>query len=243
MVGQYLDAHAMHRIHGLGFSRDGRGALLLLPSGGGKSTMAMRLLKEPRVKILSEETPVIDREGRIHPFPLCIGVKPDQCLRHVPERQVRTVARMEFDPTRLIDIDFFADRIGQAVDPAVILVGQRNLGDVSEITPLRPAQTFKALFTNMVVGLGVYQGLEFLLEQGLWEAAGKIGVASSRTRNSIALMRRARAWRFVLGRDRRKNTRTLLQFLDNQSPAYPLTEPSGTKWTPDPSLVSAGREE
>jgi hypothetical protein len=84
MSGQYLDAHGMHRLHGLGVSRDGRGALLLLPSGGGKSTMAMQLLKEPGFKILSEDTPLIDRKGRIHPFPMCIGVKHGQSLSQIP---------------------------------------------------------------------------------------------------------------------------------------------------------------
>lgn len=216
MSGQYLDAHGLHRIHGLGVSRDGKGALLLLPSGGGKSTMAMQLLNQPGFKILSEDTPVIDRHGTIHPFPMCIGVRPGQSLSSIPQQYVRCVQRMEFEPKSLIDTAYFSDRIGQAADPSLILVGQRNLGDVSEIIPLSRTDTFKTLINNMVVGLGVYQGLEFLLERGLWEAFGKLGVAASRTRNAIALMRRSRAFRFVLGRNRQKNTRTLLEFLDRQ---------------------------
>jgi hypothetical protein len=53
-----------------------------------------------------------------------------------------------------------------------------------------------------VVGLGIYQGLEFLLERGLGEAWGKRGVVASRLHNSLRLLQRAPAFRCVLGRDR-----------------------------------------
>ena len=65
----------------------------------------------------------------------------------------------------------------------------------------------------LVVGLGVYQGLEFLLERGVWEMAGKGGVAASRLRNGVRLLSRAPAFKFVLGRDPERNSRTLIEFV------------------------------
>jgi len=52
----------------------------------------------------------------------------------------------------------------------------------------------------MIVGLGVYQGLEFLLERGLWEILGKGAVVASRLYNSLRLLARVPACRFVSGR-------------------------------------------
>ena len=46
----------------------------MLPSGGGKSTLALRALQEPGIGLISEDSPLLDRRGRLHPFPLRIGV-------------------------------------------------------------------------------------------------------------------------------------------------------------------------
>ena len=212
-VGQHLDQRRLHRVHALGVSYHGRGILLLLPSGGGKSTMALKLLKHPDVLLLGEDTPLIDRHGRILPFPLRLGVRLGQ-QTGIPPQYLRTVERMEFEPKTLIDIEFFRDRVGKAVEPVAILVGERNLGDVSEIIPLARPRALRSLLKYMVVGLGVYQGMEFLLERGLGEVLGKGGIVSSRLYNSLRLLARAPSYRFILGRDTTRNFHTLLKFCD-----------------------------
>jgi len=115
-VGQYLDSRGIHRVHALGVSYHNQGILLLLPSGGGKSTMALELLRHPGFLLLGEDTPLIDRRGRILPFPLRLGVRPEQDTG-IPPQHLRTVRRMEFDPKTLIDIEYFYDRLGQMVEP------------------------------------------------------------------------------------------------------------------------------
>lgn len=210
-VGQYLDSRGIHRIHALGVSYNNRG-ILLLPSGGGKSTMALELLCHPGFLLLGEDTPLIDRHGHILPFPLRLGVRPEQDTG-IPSQYLRTMRRMEFDPKTLIDIEYFRDRLGKEVEPGIILVGERNLGEASAIIPLSRHSALNALVKYMIVGLGVYQGMEFLLERGLWELLGKGGVAASRLYNSIVLLFRAPAYRFVLGRNTKKNSETLIEFI------------------------------
>ncbi len=215
-VGQYLDRRGLHRIHALGLSHQGKGVLLLLPSGGGKSTMALKLLDQPDFLLLGEDTPLIDRRGRVLPFPLRLGVRPGH-QTGLPPEQLRTVRRMELDPQTLIDIEHFRDRVGQAVEPSLLLVGERNLGPVSEIAPLARRRAFKALLKYLVVGLGVYQGLEFILERGIGDVLGKRRIVISRLYTSLQLLARTRSYRFVLGRDVDKNQRTLLDFLRHSS--------------------------
>jgi hypothetical protein len=214
-VGQALDRAGLHRVHALGVSYRDRATLLLLPSGGGKSTMALELLREPGFQLLGEDTPLVDRRGRILPFPLRLGVCAGSTTG-VPEQYLRTTRRMEFDPKTLIDISYFQDRLaasGRPVEPGLILVGQRNLGQETDIVPLSRAGALKALVKYMVVGLGVYQGLEFLLERGIGDLAGKGGTVASRLYNATRLVSRAPAYRFVLGRNIRQNTERLLEFL------------------------------
>jgi hypothetical protein len=174
--------------------------------------MALSLLREPGFLLLSEDTPLIDRRGMMLPFPLRLGVRPGE-KTDIPEQHLRTVRRMEFDPKTLIDIEYFQDRLGQAVEPRFLLVGSRNLGDASEIVPLAPHRALRAIVKDMVVGLGIYQGLEFLLERGVGELLGKGGVVASRFYNGLRLLARVSAYRFVLGRNREKNRQVLLEFL------------------------------
>lgn len=215
-AGQHLDSRGLHRLHALGVSYHGRAVLLLLPSGGGKSTMALSLLNQDGFLLLSEDTPLIDRRGRALPFHLPLGIRLGN-ETEIPKKYLRTVRRMEFEPKTLVDIEYFKDRLENGtVEPALVLIGQRNLGDESEIVRIWRLGAFKSLIKYMVVGLGVYQGLEFLLEKGLLDALGKIGVGFSRLYNSLRLLGRVKTYRFVLGRDQEKNRRTLLEFLKRE---------------------------
>ena len=89
----------------------------------------------------------------------------------------------------VIDIDFFRDRIGAATPAAYLFAGQRSLGMVSEIHPMSRAAALRALINHMVIGLGVYQGLEFMLERGAVELLGKGGVVASRLRSACFSLR------------------------------------------------------
>lgn len=223
-VGEHLDRNHLHRLHALGLSYRGQGVLLLLPSGGGKSTIAINLLRKPEFLLLGEDTPLIDRRGWVRPFPLRLGIRAD-ATTDIPPQFLRTMKRMEFEPKTLIDLDYFEGRIGEAVPSRLMIVGTRYLGDVSEITPLSRRRAFGSLVTNMVVGIGVYQGLEFLLERSTAELAGKVGVASSRSYNATRLLRMASVYRFKMGRDVNKNAETLATFIRQRIPAA----------TPDPA--------
>jgi hypothetical protein len=211
-VGRYLDNLGIHRVHALGLSYHQQGILLLLPSGGGKSTMAVELLRQPGFFLLSEDTPLIDRRGFMQPFPLRLGVRPEQ-QTGIPPQHLRTMQRMVFGPKTLIDIEYFQGRIGQAVEPRFLFVGQRNLGDASAILPLSRRRAFSALLQDLVIGRGVYQGREFLCEPGLWELLDKGKLGMARVSKSLRLLARTSPYRFILGRDIEKNRQTLIEFL------------------------------
>jgi hypothetical protein len=197
-VGRHLDSRGLHRVHAAGVSYRDKGILLLLPSGSGKSTMALELMRRPGFLLLGEDMPLIDRRGRILPFPLRLGVRSDGDMK-IPSPYLR-------------------DRVGGPVDPGLILIGQRNLGDVSQIVPLSRGRAFKSFVKYVIGGLGVYEGLDFLLERGAWELVSQTGVAASRCYNSFRVLSRAPAYRFVIGRDPDKNCQTLLEFIEKAIP-------------------------
>ncbi|HEX6573773.1 MAG TPA: hypothetical protein VF042_02290 [Gemmatimonadaceae bacterium] len=214
-VGQHLDSQGLHRIHAMGVNHGGMGILLLLPSGGGKSTMTLELLKQPDFTLLSEDTPLIDSHGTMHPFPLRLGVRGSKS-EAIPEKFQRTFNRMEFDPKTFVDIDFFRHKLSESVPVSMIFVGERNLGAVSGVTRLARRAAMTAILKYLIVGLGVYQGLEFLLEEGIWDMRRKLGMFTSRSRNGMSLLRRAPAYKLTLGRDTMLNSTTLMEFIRQQ---------------------------
>lgn len=66
---------------------------------------------------------------------------------------------------------------------------------------------------NSVVGLGLYQGVEFVLERSALEIFGKVGVAFSRFRNSVRVIRRSRVYRFAMGPNVEQCAEVLAGFL------------------------------
>jgi hypothetical protein len=62
--------------------------------------------------------------------------------------------------------------------------------------------------------MGLFQGLEFLLQSSVWELLKKARLGLSRLWNCWQLLRRSRVLRIHLGRDAGLNARTLLEFAE-----------------------------
>lgn len=208
-VGRHLDSRRLTRLHSLALSGGQGGVAVLLPSGGGKSTLAVRALRDPAVTILSEDTPLLDRRGTLHPFPLRIGVNATDAAT-LPSNGVRRIERMEFHPKLVLDLDAFADRIETTPRPlSHIVIGRRSLGRTARLEPLPRRAAAGPMFREAVVGVGVYQGMEFVLQHGMRDVAGKAGTAAWRAACCAAGLARARVWSLTLGRDHDANWQAL----------------------------------
>lgn len=213
LVGKNFDLRNIHRVHGLGLEINDKAILILLPSGGGKTTLLLEVIKGENVKLISEDSPLIDASGKALPFPLRIGVSSQDKPQNVPDEHLHLIKRMEFEPKYAIDIDFFKDKISKRALPVqYILCGVRCLGNESYIKPLSKYSTLMELIKNSVVGLGLYQGIEFLLQRGIFELFKKSDVLFSRFKNACKIVSRSRTYSFVIGSDRRKNAETFLNF-------------------------------
>ncbi|MBI5280599.1 MAG: hypothetical protein HY858_02870 [Candidatus Solibacter usitatus] len=210
-ISEYLDRRGMHRIHALGASLNGRAILVLAPMGGGKSTLGAHLLRHREVKLLSDDSPYVDARGRVHAFPLHLGLLAES-VSQVPEERRRLIQRMEFGPKVLVDYDYFADRVCPAAEPGIVFLGSRTLSSGCSIESAGLAEALRAMVSNSVVGLGLFHGLEFILERSAWELLSKVNVAGSRLRNCLELLRRSVVRRLLLGRDSELNAETVVRF-------------------------------
>jgi hypothetical protein len=204
-VGEHLDGLGLARLHALAIAGPSHAVAVLLPSGGGKSTLALRALQDPSVRLLSEDSPILDRRGRLHPFPLCIGINPG-AADGLPAEHLRLVDRMEFHPKLLLDLEAFADRVEPEPKPLRhLVIGRRSLGREARLDRMPRRHALGPLLRESVVGVGIYQGMEFVLQRGLRDTAGKAGVALSRSACCAGGLARASVWRMTLGRDQARN--------------------------------------
>jgi hypothetical protein len=210
--GEALDRAALHRIHALGVAVRGHAALVLLPMGGGKSTLGSALLRHPEVNLLSDDSPLIDRSGAIHAFPLRIGLLPGS-EAGFPSDQLRTIQRMEFGPKLLVNYKSFADRVCASAEPALLLLGERSLDRECSTRPASSTSAWKALLANCVVGLGLFQGMEFIFGRGLAETSAKLPIVLSQLHACRSLLRRSEVYQLTLGRDFERNAETVLEKL------------------------------
>lgn len=210
-IGQALDQRGLHRLHALGAEVNGRAVLVLLPMGGGKSTLALHLMNLPGVRLLSDDSPWIDRTGRVLAYPLRIGLLPGS-EESVPAQHRRVIQRMEFGPKYLVNFGYFQDRVCGSADPGAVFIGARTLLPECRIEEIGTAAALRPVIANGVIGLGLFQGLEFILQSSAWELAKKTGLGLSRMRNCWQLLRRSRIYRVHLGRDAELNARTVLRF-------------------------------
>lgn len=213
LVGQNFDRGNIHRVHGLGLAVNNQAILILSPSGGGKTALLLDVIKDDFIKLLSEDSPLIDASGKALPFPIRIGLSAEDRPQGVPGEQMGFIERMEFGPKYTIDINFFKDKIAAGPLPVrYILCGRRCLGSESYIKPLFKYSAFGELIKNSVIGLGLYQGIEFLFQRGTFELLKKSGVICSRLKNAGKILSKSETYSFVIGSDRGKNTETFLNF-------------------------------
>ncbi|MDQ6914893.1 MAG: hypothetical protein M3155_03685 [Actinomycetota bacterium] len=212
-IGEHIDAIGLTRLHGLGLSGAGGAVVLMLPSGGGKSTLVMRALRDERVRLLSEDTPLLDRHGRLYPFPLRIGINATDADQ-LPDGAVRRIERMEFHPKLALELEAFAHRIEPSPQPLRhLVIGRRSLGRDAHLEPVGRRAAVGPLLREAVVGVGVYQGMEFILQRGLRDVVGKLDVAARRSASCGRALARVRVWRLTLGRDRERNWAALRSLL------------------------------
>jgi hypothetical protein len=210
-AGEYLDARGLHRIHALGVSIKGRAVLVLLPMGGGKSTLGLHLLNHPFVQLLSDDSPFIDRKGDVHAYPLRLGLLPGS-EKTVPAEHRRSIQRMEFGAKHLVNYSYFQSRVSALAEPGLVFVGARTLSHDCRIEEIGTMAGLRACIPNCVVGLGLFQGLEFVLSANAWELTRKMSLGVSRTRNCWQLLRRSRVSRVHLGSDPELNAKTVVDY-------------------------------
>ncbi len=212
-IGSFQDRRGLHRVHALSMNIRGRSVLIMLPMGGGKSTLGLSLLEHPGVQILSDDSSFIDRGGRAHAFPLRLGLLPGG-EDSVPLQHRRVIERMEFGPKIVVNYQYFANSVSNSAPPGLVLIGRRTTASECRVAEASFKDGLQACLSHCIVGLGLFQGVEFVLTRSGWEILGQAGIAWSRTRNCLSLLRKSHTAFLHLGRDPANNAASVIEYAE-----------------------------
>lgn len=190
-LGVHLERRGLYRLHCLGIVIDGKAALVLSPSGGGKSRLALSVLSTTDAKLLGDDLVLVDRRGRVHPFHSPIGVsKPEHGK---PLGVVHAFHRRLHPPKWIVELDPSERLARSAAEVRLVAIAKRASSGPSALVPVRRAAMQAALWRDLVVGLGLPQVLELVARRGARDLVSFAPTALSRMRAARALARKAQA--------------------------------------------------
>lgn len=214
-VGELLDMKGFHRIHACAFSYKKTAFLCILPQGGGKSTLLMSLLQNKDIKLLSDDTPLIDTKGNLYPFPIRIGVCNDFDTSFIPEKFITVFNRRKFSEKKLISYVFFKNQIEETPLPIKIISCKRFYGNNAKIVCKNKFFAFKELFKACILGYGLPQVLEYFLIGGFKDVTKKTYILFSRFYCCmILLIKSINFYEFYLSKDKKTNSDYFLKIFN-----------------------------
>lgn len=207
LVGEALDLRGFHRIHALGISGAVHTGAWVLPSGGGKSSIAALLSGVDGIRLFSDEQPLV-RAGMLYPFPIRIALAPSVAKSVCPDRPGREFPRLRFPEKRLFDVA--NEHVSDPRELTFIGMGRRTLGSSSLLgrSGWSAAARFIATFT---LGLGIQQMAEYMLT--LRAVPRLLRIAQARLRAAIHLVFRQGVREFLVSADAFENARLVREAL------------------------------
>jgi len=219
LFGQFCDRNGLLRIHALALSYHDKAILMTMPQGGGKSTMALAMLQEGDVKYISDDDPLFDRRGCILPFPRPLGISDKGVIKSFPKECVYQIDRMEFGIKYFIENDYWKGGLEtKPLNDIFLLSGRRILSGTPSIERCPKGEILSTLIRDAVIGIGLYQGLEFIINRSTWEVLSKITTFFKRFFLALKLVRVSKTYRFTLTNNIAENVYVLKEFVQKIMP-------------------------
>ena len=217
-VGKKLDMQGLHKLHAFGIIENEQALLGIMPMKGGKSTHFLEFIKDPRVQILSDDTPLISRWGKILPFPIRVGIDdPKKALALSSDPSfVYQLDRQHYGKKTLLSLKGLPNPVGSHYQHSILLRSIRFNGPGCSLEKSSKLTLLRELVKFQVIGLGLPIILEYFWELGPRDFAKKSFIVLSRFCASVLLILRSKTYTVFLGTDPEKNVEVIRRELLNK---------------------------
>lgn len=213
-VGKILDLNGLHRLHGLGFIYNKKLVLGLFPSGGGKTTFLSHLMARSEAEILSDDSPLVDLKGEVHPFLIRIGFEEEGII---PKEWINLpfylLERRHFGLKKLLSLTDISIKTGKEYKEVILLrASKKRKKDFSWKREFGLIH-FYHMVKEGVVGFGLPMLFEYFWENGYKDFFKKTKIAFSRMISMSMLWIKAKKIRVVFTNDPYENVNSVLDEL------------------------------
>ena len=198
-VGKIHDTQGMHKIHAFGIGSTKKDLICMLPMKGGKTTLFLELLKDTKLEMISDDTPLIDRRGNIYAFPLRIGVDSEESLPDGNRSELYSIDRMEYGKKILAPLSYFKNHVSKDLQRFPVLVaGYRTRMKYPYLKKVSKIVMLKELYRHMIIGVGLPMVVEFFVENTIADWAKLLYIAFSRKVAAIRLIMKSDCYHLYL---------------------------------------------
>jgi hypothetical protein len=123
---------------------------------------------------------------------------------------------MEFGPKHFIDVRYWETQLERReLSDIVYVSSRRKINGPPSIRKIPKRKILRSLLRDAVIGVGLYQGLEFMLSHSVWSSVRQIGTALKRASIAWKLLRNVETYELTLSRDIQQNRQVLSEFVRN----------------------------
>lgn len=219
LLGQELDRDGICRLHAVAISIDKTNAIIMLPSKGGKSTLLEYFLENPEVKIISDDMPLCDTQGRIHSFPSKISLNSSPQSGPLSQLEWSEFKRSYYPPKWTASLSQFKERINSAPEnnQNILIAGFRLSSGQSILLEVSKWKMIKPMLEHMIMGFGLPQILEMFLKFSFTDYIKLPYHATIRAICAFQLVRKAKCYYIYLGPDKSYNAQIILELVYENS--------------------------
>jgi hypothetical protein len=191
-LGVHLEKRGLFRLHCLGIALGDRAALVLTPSGGGKSRLALAALTHSQASLLGDDVVLVDEDGKVRGFHSPLGVSSSEQGQSLGT--VRSFHRRLHPPKWIVELDRLGPRLTDGpLAVRLIAIARRVSEGPSALVSASRSTLAQALGRDLVVGLGIPQVIELVARRGARDLLRMTPTLLRRARAATALGRGARA--------------------------------------------------
>lgn len=221
-IGKKLDLRGVHKLHAFAISYNGIAFVCMMPMKGGKSTLLLELLKYEKVKMISDDIPLIDKSGNVLPFPIKIGI--EEGAKHSlviknPEENIYQIKREQYGIKTFICLNGIMDKVElpeNVFTKIVIAEGFRFNSNSSEVLKSSWLTTFKGLFKHGIIGVGLPMMVEYFWEFGLVDFVVKTKIFFFRFYGFLVFSLKSNRVKIKLGKRSDLAAAEIIKYLDSE---------------------------
>ncbi len=217
-IGKKMDLMGLHKLHAFSVSFNDIAIVCMMPMKGGKSTLLMEFLKDPRFKMISDDIPLVNLKGEILPFPIKIGLSEKAHNLKIinPDINLYQMDRGQYGVKNLLCLDGIPEKIeshNKRFKKIILIEAFRMNSPNSILKESLLPMTFLGLFKHGIIGIGLPMVIEYFWENGIGDFFIKTKIFFKRLFAFSILAMRADKKKLYLGRDPEDATRLIVDYL------------------------------